>query len=67
MCTIDWRRRYFDILYQHAKNLSTTYDKDLSVDFSEQLLSFRNIMKYEIEKVPNDTIKDMAEILIVKH
>ena len=56
-----------DSLYRHAKNLSSTYEKDLSVDFPEQLLSFRSIMKHQIEKIPNATIKDMAELLIVKH
>ena len=32
-----------------------------------QLLSFRAILKFEIEKVPSATIKDVAEILIVKN
>ena len=56
-----------DMLYSHAQKLASTYDKDLSADFPEQLLSFRNIMKGRIQKISNATIKDMAEMLIVQH
>ena len=42
-----------------------TYNQNLSDDFPQQLLAFRNIMMSKIES--NATIKDLAELLIVKH
>ena len=42
-----------------------TYNQNLSADFPQQLLAFRNIMMPKIES--NATIKDLAELLIVKH
>ena len=42
-----------------------TYNQNLSADFPQQLLAFRNIMMSKIES--NATIKDLAELLIVKH
>lgn len=56
-----------DELFKHAQILYNAYERDLSDDFAQQLLSFRAILKFEIEKVPSATIKDVAEILIVKN
>ena len=42
-----------------------TYNQNLSADFPQRLLDFRNIMMSKIES--NATIKDLAELLIVKH
>ena len=39
-----------------------TYNQNLSADFPQQLLAFRNIMMSKIES--NATIKDLAELLI---
>ena len=56
-----------DKLHAQAQDLAIRYNQDLSVDFPKQLLSFRNIMKSKIEKLSKATIKDLAEMLIVKH
>ncbi|MCP3853077.1 MAG: hypothetical protein GY694_23035, partial [Gammaproteobacteria bacterium] len=56
-----------DRLHAQGQNLAITYNQDLSVDFPKQLLSFRNIMKSKIEKLSKATIKDLAEMLMVKH
>ena len=42
-----------------------TYNQNLSADFPQQLLAFRNIIMPKIES--NATIEDLAELLIVKH
>ena len=49
------------VRYSHAQDLAMTYNQNLSDDFPQQLLAFRNIM------MSNATIKDLAELLIVKH
>ena len=54
-----------DMLYSHAQKLAATYNKDLSAD--KQLLSFRTITRDTIQKISHATIKDMAEMLIVKY
>ena len=41
------------------------YNQDSSAGFPQQLLAFRHIMMSKIES--NATIKDLAELLIVKH
>ena len=56
-----------DMLYSHAQKLAATYNKDVSADFPKQLLSFRSIMRDKIQKISHATIKDMAEMLIVKY
>ena len=56
-----------DKLHAQAQNLAITYNQDLSVDFPKHLLYFRNIMKSKFEKLSKATIKDLAEMLIVKY
>ena len=53
------------VRYSQAQDLAMTYNQNLSADFPQQLLAFRNIMMSKIES--NATIKDLAELLIVKH
>ena len=53
------------VQYSQAQDLAMTYNQNLSADFPQQLLAFRNIMMSKIES--NATIKDLAELLIVKH
>ena len=53
------------MLYNKAKDLTLAYSNDLSADFPSQLLSFRCILKTELEKLA--TIREIAELLIVKH
>ena len=48
-----------DKLHAQAQDLAMTYNQDLSADFPQQLLAFRNIMMSKIES--NATIKDLAE------
>ena len=50
------------VRYSQAQDLAMTYNQDLSADFPQQLLAFRNIMMSKIES--NATIKDLAELLI---
>ena len=45
-------------LHAQAQDLTMTYNQDLSADFPEQLLAFRNVMMSKIES--NATIKDLA-------
>ena len=54
-----------EMLHDKAKHLTLAYSNDLSSDFPSQLLSFRSIMKAELEKLT--TIRQIAELLIVKH
>ena len=54
-----------DKLHAQAQDLAIRYNQDLSVDFPKHLLSFRN-MKSKFEKLSKATIKDLAEMLIVK-
>ena len=54
-----------DVLHDKAKLLTSAYSNDVSSDFPNQLLSFRSIMKAELEKL--STIRQIAELLIVKH
>ena len=48
-----------DKLHAQAQDLAMTYNQDLSADFPQQLLAFRNIIMSKIES--NATIKDLAE------
>ena len=50
------------VRYSQAQDLAMTYNQNLSADFPQQLLAFRNIMMSKIES--NATIKDLAELLI---
>ena len=52
-------------LHAHAQDLTMIYNQDSSAGFPQQLLAFRHIMMSKIES--NATIKDLAELLIVKH
>ena len=54
-----------DALYDAALSLANIYSADLSSSFPSQLLSFREVLRSEISKL--DTVKDSAEILIIKH
>ena len=54
-----------DRLYDAAFDLANIYSADLSSRFPTQLLSFRQILGGEISKL--DTVKDLAELLIIKH
>ena len=54
-----------EMLHDKAKHLTLAYSNDLSSDFPSQLLSFHSIMKAELEKLT--TIRQIAELLIVKH
>ena len=54
-----------DMLHDKAKLLTSAYSNDVSSDFPNQLFSFRSIMKAELEKL--STIRQIAELLIVKH
>ena len=47
------------VRYSQAQDLAMTYNQNLSDDFPQQLLAFRNIMMSKIES--NATIKDLAE------
>ena len=50
------------VRYSQAQDLAMTYNQNLSADFPQQLLAFRNIMMSKIES--NATIKDLAELHI---
>ncbi len=54
-----------DRLYDAAFDLANIYSADLSSRFPTQLLSFCQILRGEISKL--DTVKDLAELLIIKH
>ena len=51
------------VRYSQAQDLAMTYNQNLSADFPQQLLAFRNIMS---KMESNATIKDLAETVHCK-
>ena len=54
-----------DVLYQAAFELANINSAKFSSNFPCLLLSFRQILRGEISKL--DTLKDLAELVIIKH
>lgn len=56
-----------DALHASAETLALLYKDDLSSDFPSQLLSFRNALRSEIKTIETGSIKDLTELLLLRH
>lgn len=56
-----------DELRACAETFAVTYNDDISSEFPSQLLSFRSALRSEIKKLEMGSVKDLAELLILKH
>ncbi|XP_078507675.1 zinc finger MYM-type protein 1-like [Lissotriton helveticus] len=54
-------------LFEAAMTLAAHYEKDLSLEFPQQLIAFKAVLKEQIQLISGGTIKDLADLLFLRN